>query len=255
MLHCRDLPGNLAIPWHGLPGSPIPPPDSLKRCAPALWTDSSPPSPSRLCPDLVGTVVVAGDCAAGKLTEAVVASRRPRLRISQAIARDFGKRVPRPVPPGRVVAVSAVGRRVNVSCRKQRAGPPNSNATFLMPVDQVICPSVAFCHEWAQGSTLPLHELALPSWASDPGVLDSHMPQTPSAGPSEVTFAPSTPSASNTLEGASAQPFTRRSVPPTRLRSLSLLFTRPTSSSTDSSRVSQPSLQSFESCAACHDET
>ncbi|RDX53476.1 hypothetical protein OH76DRAFT_1224226 [Lentinus brumalis] len=47
--------------------------------------------------------------------QAVVASRRPRLRISQAIARNIGKRVPRPVPPGRVVAASAVGRRVN--CR------------------------------------------------------------------------------------------------------------------------------------------
>lgn len=75
---------------------------------------------------------------------------------------------------------------------------------------------------------------------------------------------------------ASAHPFTRRSVPPSRLRSLFLPFTRRTSTSTDTSRMggfviapsantpvpynhrgqlSQYALQCLGSCAACHHQT
>lgn len=174
-----------------------------------------------------------------------------------------------------MVAASAVGRRVNVSCRKQRAGHSKLKRHISDAVDPVIC----------QCRVLPRvgSRIYAPSARAAPSVLGfrprrSRLAQAPDAQrrPIRSCLRPEYAVGIEHVEGASLHnrlpdvpyhplvsghyPFPSRALqvaqrlqPCGRIRHRTL--GRPASSTAAEDRCPSLALQCPESCAACHDET
>lgn len=194
--------------------SPILPLDSLKRCAPGVragegWVRAIAPWASERLPGLGGTATVA-ECWVRLWRRAVPALVSGR--------RSGWRGIPRSVPLGRgVVEEGAVVRHVHVSYRMRRAGrlelkrhglmapsgrhlsrsslPPRAGRRSTLPPSAT--PSLS--HPPNRPRAIPVAPLPrLPARPPAGGANPAHAP-CPPPGPSEASFAPSTPSASNTF--------------------------------------------------------